>query len=130
MIISSTFFDVFLTSKKHEISHVTSYGDSEGPPNLIYVKYPFLVIFISDSIFCTLVYLPKMGSSELIKSHSPFYVSTLPKTAICSDFVCPQSSEFVPIGGLDFANLVYIITRRWRLLAVSVTQFMVLIGSR
>ena len=49
-------------------------------------------------------------------------------TIIC--VVCPQSSEFVLIGGLDFANLVYIIIRRWRLLAVSVTQFLVLIGSR
>ena len=124
------FFYVFLTAKNDEILHVTSHGDSEGPPDLIYVKYPFLVIFISDSIICTLVYLLKMGSSEHIKSHSPLYTSTLPKTAIRSDFVCPQTSEYVPIRRLDFADLVYFINRRWRLLAVSVTQFLVLNGCR
>ena len=49
--IIGTFFYMFLTAKNHGILHVTSYGDCEGPRDLIYVKYPFLVIFISDSIF-------------------------------------------------------------------------------
>ena len=69
-------------------------------------------------------------SSEQIKSGSPLYTSTLPKTAIRSDFVCPQSSEDIPIGGLHFANLFYIVNKQWRVLAMSVTQFLVLIGCR
>ena len=75
-----------------------------------------------------MVYLPKKGSSEQIKLGSPLYTSTLPQTAIRSDFVCPQSSEFAPMGGHDFADLAHVLIRRWRLLAVSVTQFLVFIG--
>ena len=71
-----------------------------------------------------------MGSSENIKSDSPLYTSTLPKNAFRSDFVCPQSSEYVPIEGLDLTNLVFIVNGGWRLLAVSFTQLLVLIGCR
>ena len=85
---------------------MTSDGDSEWPPDLIYVKYPFLTTFASESIFCTLFYLLKMASSKLFKSGSPKYTSNLPKTAIRSDFEGPPSSKYVPIGGHDFANLV------------------------
>ena len=53
---------------------------------------------------------------------------SLPKTLICSDFEGPGSSEFVQIQRLDFAYLVYVVNRWWRLLAVSVTQYLVLIG--
>ena len=86
---------------------MTSDGDSEWPPDVIYVNHPFLTAFASESIFCTLFYLLKMASSKLFKSDSPKYTSTLPKTAIRSDFESPPSSKFVLTEGLDFANLGY-----------------------
>ena len=69
-----------------------------------------------------------MASSKHLKSHSRLYASTLPKTLIRSDFLSPGLSEYVPKKGHDFAYLVYVVNRRWRRLAVSVTLFLVLIG--
>ena len=119
---------MFLTVQSHGILYVTSDGDRDWPPDVVYVNHPFLATFISDSIFCTSIYPLKMASSELLKSDRQKYTSTLPKTAIRSDFKGPPSSKSVPIGGHDFAKLVYIANARQWLLAVSVIHPLVIIG--